>query len=116
MAALILVAQSEIQTDIPREVKRFQDIIGAYERNQPETVQEKLITLRARFVLAEKRLHDLETSTAPVEEGRLKKPLEMKALKAEMDHYTKLIARIENAVIQDKRKERARQVKKSTQR
>ena len=107
-----LLSQSELQNETPFEVRRFQEVIEAHQKNQPDTASEQLITLRARLVLAEKRFQDLETSKNTVTEGRLKRPLEMKALKAEMDHYSKLIASMEASIIQEKRKERTRETKR----
>lgn len=105
------VSQAQIGTEMAPEIRRFQEVIDAHQRSQPETIQEQLITLRARLTLAEKRLQALETSTTPQEEGHLKKPFEVRALKAEMDHYSKKIARLEDSIIQEKRKERAEHLK-----
>ncbi len=106
------ISQVELQSGEPEEVKRFQETIESYQRRQVGTVQEELITLRARLAIAQKRLVDLDTRPAGEQEGHLKRPLEMKALKAEIDHYIKKIERIESSILQKKRTERERAIQK----
>lgn len=84
-------------------VKRFQEIIAAAIENEPDVLQEELISLRARLAIAERKKNEARDDTAA--ESLAKKPNFMRSLQAEIDHYTKLIASKELTVLQLKQKE-----------
>lgn len=89
-------------------VKRFQEVIESYLQNQFDSEQENLINLRARLAIAERQRDNIQSGKNQDEQLKLKKPQQLKALQAEIDHYNKIISSIEAQVIKEKRKDRVK--------
>lgn len=45
--------------------RRFQEVIESYQKNQPKSLQEELISLRAHLVIAERKWSELQQTQAP---------------------------------------------------
>ena len=94
----------------PKEyaIKRFNEVVAASEEKENVPDLEKLISIRARLAIAERRLQDLKTttSTPATEDSKQKiesfKPQMLKAIEAEIDHYKRQISSLEaNVVLQE---------------
>jgi len=101
---LFMVAQSadsEVGLVAPDEyaVRRFAEVIEAYQDAQPSSPKEKLLRYRALLVIAEKREQELrnpspERSAAGLPLGIRRENL-IKGLEAEVDHFRKQIRQLE---------------------
>jgi len=104
---LLLTAQnsdSEVGLVAPDEyaVRRFAEVIEAWQSDQPESSKEVLLRFRALLVLSEKKEQELrnpspDRSAAALPLGIRRENL-IKAVVAETDHYRKKIRRLESEI------------------
>lgn len=98
--------------------RRFNEVIDAYLKGESASLQEQLISYRAKLVIAERRwaeLRDYRDAEArpDAEKNTTGRSALLKAAQAEMNHYQIKIARLEEQVLREKRKAREGLLKKS---
>lgn len=92
---------SEITRSDDYAVRRFQEVISAAEQNESLPPTEALIQLRARLVLTEKKIEEARSE----KEAPETRPQHIRALQAELDHYKIRIRKLEDRILEEKRKE-----------
>lgn len=99
-----ILRSTEIISDQPNEVRRFQEVIGAHVGDQNQTTEERLITLRARLTIAERKKEQLLSNSNPDDASKSKRPFALRSIQAEIDHYNKMIKTTETNVLNEKKK------------
>ena len=98
----VLLAQSDDTTRLVKPdayaIKRFEEVVEAGRAEENLSPQERLISLRARLVIAERKLEDLSSSTNP-------RASQMKAANARVDYFRKRVSDLEESILKDKRAE-----------
>ncbi|MBN8554499.1 MAG: hypothetical protein J0L93_03560 [Deltaproteobacteria bacterium] len=94
-------------------VKRFGEIVSNFQDRDELSPQEELISSRARLMIAQRKLSELQSpprktdgkSDVKIDKGEMRE-VRMKAARAEIDHYQHLVSRLEQKILKVKRHER----------
>ncbi|MDB5038272.1 MAG: hypothetical protein JWQ35_1800 [Bacteriovoracaceae bacterium] len=115
-ASTLLADQKAPEAELvkPEEysTRRFQEVIDAFQKTRIKNIQEDLIALRAKLIIAERRWYELkekrDATTPEAEKRELNRSQFLRAAQAEMNHYQTKIARLEEEILKHARKTRAK--------
>lgn len=108
----VLLAAGPKQVEIvPSEdysTRRFAEVVATALETENLTPQERLISLRAKLVIAERQLQDLqnrrETAKSPQEHEEAPKIVHLRAAMARVDHYKLKISELEKSILAGQKK------------
>lgn len=111
LAVFSLISQTEsIEIFRPEDysIKRFSEVVAAAEEELNQPPQERLIALRARLAIAERKLSELQerrsrASTAQEREDA-PKIIHLRAAEARVDHYRIRIQALEKSILAAQKK------------
>lgn len=111
IAALSLISQTEsIEIFRPEDysIKRFSEVIASAEEELNLPPQERLIALRARLAISERKLSELQErrnrASTSQEREDAPKIIHLRAAEARVDHYRIRIQALEKSILASQKK------------
>lgn len=107
VSAFALLAQVELIPNQDYSIRRFAEVVEDAVEAEELTPQEKLIALRAKLVIAERELDEMEQkrelASTPQQREEAPKVVHLRAAKAKVDHYKISIKQMEKMVLNQKK-------------
>ncbi len=109
-ALLLIAAENQVEIVSPQDysIKRFKEVIDIAMESENDSPQEKLISYRARLVIAERQLADLKdrrnNAQTPQQREEGPKLVNIRAAAAKVDHYRIKVSSLEKSILAAKSK------------